>query len=277
LSEKEITDFLTSLAVEGRVSASTQSQALSALLFLYQDVLQVELAWLDRIVRAKRPVRLPVVLSREEVASVLGHLSGTASLMGRLLYGSGLRVMECVRLRVMDVDFARNEITVRQGKGRKDRRTILPVSLKEPLRLHLERVGRLYTQDVRGGGAMIELPSVLEKQSPRASSHWAWQWIFPAPRTYLHRETGQRRRHHIHESCIQRAVKIAVLKAGIVKPATCHSLRHSFATHLLEDGYDIRTIQELLGHSDVTTTLLYTQVESRGGHGTRSPLDRDHG
>ena len=273
LAEEEIRRFVTSLAVEGRVSASTQNQALSSLLFLYQEVLGVELAWMDGIARAKRPERVPVVLSREEIASILRHLGGPAWIMGTLLYGSGLRVSECVRLRVKDVDFARKEIAVRDGKGSKDRRTILPECVKEPLRRHLESVGRIYMSDLEDGGGMVELPFALGRSNPGASRQWAWQWVFPSPRPYRHRETGQRRRHHMHESSIQRAVKTAVLKAGILKPATCHSLRHSFATHLLEDGHDIRTIQELLGHRDVTTTLIYTHVRNRSEEGIRSPLE----
>ncbi|HEY7729240.1 MAG TPA: integron integrase [Candidatus Eisenbacteria bacterium] len=273
LGEQEISAFLTHLAVSAKVSASTQNQALSALLFLYRDVLARDLEWLDGVVRAKRPVRLPVVLSRAEAAALLGHLHGVPRLMASLLYGSGLRLLECCRLRVKDVDFDRREITVRDGKGRKDRVTMLPAGLAAPLAAQIERVRRQHAEDLRAGAGSVELPGALDRKYPRAAWEVGWQWVFPATRFYRHAETGRRRRHHLHESVLQRAVRQAALRAGIAKPATCHTLRHSFATHLLEAGYDIRTIQELLGHREVSTTMIYAHVLNRGGRGVRSPLD----
>jgi integron integrase len=275
MGEAEITVFLTHLAVRARVSASTQNQALSALLFLYRDVLRRDLEWLDGIVRAKRPARLPVVLSRREVVALLSGLRGTPWLMASLLYGSGLRLLECCQLRVKDVDFDRCEITVRDGKGRKDRATLFPNRLHGPLAAHLERVSQLHAADLREGAGSVELPAALEHKYPRAPWDWAWQWVFPATRPYRDPATGRRRRHHLHESVLQRAVREAALRARIAKPASCHSLRHSFATHLLESGYDIRTIQELLGHRDVSTTMIYTHVLNRGGRGVWSPLDAE--
>jgi integron integrase len=274
MGEAEISRFLSSLATQGGVSASTLNQALSALLFLYTEVLGRELRWLDNIVYARRPVRLPVVLSRAEVAAVLGHLRGTPWLMASLLYGAGLRLLECCRLRVKDVDLDRGELLVRDGKGRKDRLTLIPGRLAGTLAAHLENVRRLHQWDLRAGAGSVELPHALRAKYPRAAREWPWQWVFPATRLYVDRETGERRRHHLHESVLQRAVKDAVRAAGIPKPASCHTLRHSFATHLLESGYDIRTIQELLGHRDVNTTMVYTHVLRRpGGRGVRSPLD----
>lgn len=270
----EVTRFLSTLATRRHVSASTQKQALSALLFLYKEVLGRKLAWLDDIVRPKPAVRLPLVLSREEVAAVLGHLHGTRWLMASLLYGSGLRLLECCHLRVKDVDLGRGELTVRDGKGHKDRVTLLPDTLRGPLAAHLAQVRRQHEEDIRTGAGSVELPYALQVKYPRAAWDWSWQWVFPATRYYVDRETGLRRRHHLHESVLQRAVKDAVRAAGISKPASCHAFRHAFATHLLEDGYDIRTIQELLGHSDVSTTMVYTHVRNRGGRGVRSPLDR---
>ncbi len=270
----EITSFLTDLAVRGKVSASTQNQALSAILFLYRDVLGAEVAWMDEIVRAKRPVRLPVVLTREEVAATLGQLSGTTWLMASLLYGSGLRLLECCRLRVKDVDLHRREIVVRDGKGQKDRVTLLPDRVIPPLATHLERVRLRHEEDLRNGAGSVELPDAIARKYPCAPWDWSWQWVFPATRFYRDAATGRVRRHHLHESVLQRAVREAVVRARIAKPASCHTLRHSFATHLLEAGYDIRTIQELLGHRDVTTTMIYTHVLNRGGRGVRSPLDR---
>jgi integron integrase len=274
LGEAEVTRFLTSLAVDGRVTASTQNQALAAILFLYRDVLNRDLDWLQGVVRAKRPVKLPVVLTREEVQAVLGNLHGTLWLQASLLYGAGLRLMECARLRVKDIDFARGQITVRQGKGGKDRVTILPDKVRAPLAEHLERVRRLHQEDLGKGLGRVELPHALAKKYPNADREWGWQWLFPATRFYVDDATGLARRHHLHESVLQRAVKVAVRKARITQPASCHTLRHSFATHLLEAGQDIRTIQELLGHTDVSTTLIYTHVLNRGGLGVRSPLDR---
>jgi len=274
MGEGEVTAFLSSLATDRHLSASSQNQALGAILFLYREVLGRELAWLDDVVRAKRPVRLPVVLSRQEVRAVLDRLDGVPKLMASLLYGAGLRLLECARLRVKDVDFDRNEVVVRAGKGDKDRVTMLPASAKHDLSRHLEQTKRQHEQDLRLGAGWVELPGALGRKYPNAGREWAWQWVFPATRSYFHHATAQRRRHHLHESVLQRALKLAVARAGLTKPATCHSLRHSFATHLLEDGYDIRTVQELLGHRDVTTTMVYTHVLNRGGRGVLSPADR---
>ena len=270
----EVTAFLTSLAVHDRVAASTQNQALSALLFLYREVLGVELPWLDDVVRAKRPLRLPVVLTRDDVRAVLQRLDGVPRLMALLLYGAGLRLLECCRLRVKDVDFATNQIVIRDGKGRKDRVTMLPAAVKAALTAHLEGAHDQHQADLRHGAGWVELPGALLRKYPNAGRDWGWQWVFPATRFYVDRVTGQRRRHHLHESVLQRAVKDAVRGAGLAKPATCHTFRHSFATHLLEDGHDIRTVQELLGHRDVTTTMIYTHVLNRGPGGVGSPADR---
>jgi integron integrase len=270
----EIESFLTGLAVHGNVSASTQNQALSALLFLYKQVLGVELPWLDGISRARKPQRLPVVLTRAEVAALLGELAGTPWLMASLLYGSGLRLMECVRLRVKDVDFGQSELTVRQGKGGKDRRTMLPSTPIAPLQAQLDEARRIHQRDLDAGFGRVWLPDALARKYPRADAEWGWQYVFPASARSHDPRDGQERRHHLDESRLQRAVKQARLRAGLAKPATCHTLRHSFATHLLEDGYDLRTIQELLGHADVSTTQIYTHVLNRGGRGVVSPLDR---
>lgn len=270
----EIESFLTGLAVHGNVSASTQNQALSALLFLYKQVLGVELPWLDGISRAKKPQRLPVVLTRSEVAALLGELTGTPWLMASLLYGSGLRLMECVRLRVKDVDFGKSELTVRQGKGGKDRRTMLPSTLIAPLQAQLDEARRIHQRDLDAGFGRVWLPDALARKYSRAEAEWGWQYVFPASARSHDPRDGQERRHHVDESRLQRAVKQARLRARLAKPATCHTLRHSFATHLLEDGYDLRTIQELLGHADVSTTQIYTHVLNRGGRGVVSPLDR---
>ncbi len=274
LGAQEVTAFLSRLATEDRVAASTQNQALAALLFLYRDVLGVDLPWLDGLVRARRPQRLPTVLTRDEVSRVLSRLEGTPRLMAGLLYGAGLRLMECCRLRVKDLDFERHQVTVREGKGDKDRPAILPACLAPALRAHLERWAADHEAERRGGGGWVELPHALERKLPNAGQSWPWQWVFPATRTYTHPETGQRRRHHLHETVIQGAVHDAVRAAGLQKRATCHTLRHSFATHLLEDGYDIRTVQDLLGHADVSTTMIYTHVLNRGPAGVRSPADR---
>lgn len=273
MGEREVTEFLTHLAVRRRVSASTQNQALAALLFLYRHVLGRELPWMEEIVRAKRPEHLPVVLTRGEAEILLRHLDGVFWIIAALLYGSGLRLMECLRLRVKDVDFTLGQITVREGKGRKDRVTMLPVRVQEPLRAHLERVRRQHDADLQAGKGFVELPQAIRRKYPHAARAWGWQWIFPASRHYRDRETDEQRRHHLHESWVQRKMREAVRAAGITKPAGAHSLRHSFATRLLESGYDIRTIQELLGHSDVSTTMIYTHVLNRGGRGVRSPLD----
>ena len=270
----EVTRFLSDLAIQRNVAASTQNQALSALLFLYREVLDQELPWLDEIVRAKSRERIPVVLTREEVQSVLDALDGPTRLAALLLYGAGLRLLEALRLRVKDVDFARNQITVRSGKGDKDRVTMLPAAAGRDLAKHLETVRDQHDADLRAGAGWVELPWALARKYPRAGREWIWQWIFPATRTYLHRETHQRRRHHLHESVLQRAVKEAVRSKDIPKRATCHTFRHSFATHLLEDGADIRTVQQLLGHRDISTTMIYTHVLNRGPAGVLSPADR---
>ena len=274
MGENEVRAFLSDLAVRQRVSASTQNQAFSALLFLYRDVLGQALDGLRDGVRAKRPEHLPVVLTPDEVRAVLRHLCGAPWLMAALIYGSGLRILECARLRVKDLDFTRGEITVRDGKGRKDRVTLLPARLHEPLGQHLDRVRALHAADLGRGGGRVALPEALARKYPNADVDWAWQWVFPATRTYQDPRLARRCRHHLHETVLQRAFHQAVRSAGIAKHATCHSLRHSFATHLLEAGYDIRTIQELLGHNDVSTTMIYTHVLNRGGLGVRSPLDR---
>jgi integron integrase len=274
MGAEEVTRFLSSLALHGHVSASTQNQALSAILFLYQEVLRQNLPWLDGIVRAKRSVRLPVVLTRDEVQAVLSQLRGTSRLIATLLYGAGLRLLECARLRVKDVDFATNQILVRGGKGDKDRVTLLPASVKADLVRHLVAARRQHEADLCLNAGWVALPGALDRKYPNAGREWAWQWVFPATRIYVDRETAKRHRHHYHESAIQRVVKEAVRRSGIAKPATCHTFRHSFATHLLEDGYDIRTVQELLGHKDVTTTMIYTHVLNRGPSAVRSPADR---
>jgi integron integrase len=268
-----VTRFLSRLAVNDRVAASTQNQAFSALLFLFRHVLKRKLEGLDQIERARRPARAPQVLARAEVTAILGRLRGTPWLMASLMYGCGLRLLECCRLRVKDIDFARGEMTVRDGKGAKDRVTVLPARLAEPLHRHLARVRRLHQQDLGRGLGRVALPHAFERKDPGACRQWAWQWVFPAQRFHLDESAGDRRRHHLHESVVQRAFKDALQASGIAKRASCHTLRHSFATHLLEDGYDVRTIQELLGHSDVSTTMIYTHVLNRGGRGVRSPLD----
>jgi len=273
MGEGEVNQFLTHLAVQGRVSASTQNQALAALLFLYGSVLRRPLGQIEGVVRARRPRRLPVVLSRQEVRTVLDGLDGTPGLVCALLYGSGLRLLECLRLRVKDIDFQRREITVRDGKGGKDRVTMLPAAVTAQLQAHLERVRRPHTRDLSRGLGRVPLPDALARKYPGADRQWAWQWVFPASSHYVDPQTGVRHRHHLHESVVQRAVKEAVRRAGVTRPASCHSFRHSFATHLLEDGYDIRTVQELLGHKDVKTTMVYTHVLNRGGRGVRSPMD----
>jgi integron integrase len=274
MGETEIAAFLTSLASESHVSASTQNQALNALLFLYREVLRKEIGYVSGVVRAKRPKRLPVVLTRQEVRSILGFLDGTEWIMAMLLYGAGLRLTECLRLRVKDIDFSRNELLVRSGKGEKDRVTMLPAIVKDPLRKHLEWVREQYETDLNSGAAGVLLPHALARKYSNAAKDWAWYWVFPASKLYVDSRSGSKWRYHLHESVLQKAVKEAVGKAGLSKPASCHTLRHSFATHLLEDGYDIRTIQELLGHQDVSTTMIYTHVLNRGGSGVASPADR---
>lgn len=269
----EVEAFLTHLAVAGKVAASTQNQAKSALLFLYKEVLEIDLPWLNNVERAKAPKRLPVVLTRDEVQAVLSRLDGTHWLIASLLYGSGLRIMEGVRLRVKDVELSRREILVRDGKGFKDRVTMLPESLLNPLKAHLQRVKVLHDQDLAGGYGAVYLPYALEKKYPGAAREWAWQYVFPSASLAVDPRTGDTRRHHLQDQAVQRAVKQAVRAAGLTKPATPHTFRHSFATHLLEGGYDIRTVQELLGHSDVSTTMIYTHVLNKGGKGVQSPLD----
>lgn len=273
MAEAEITAFLTHLAVQGNVAASTQNQALSALLFLYKEVLQRKIGWLDKVERAKKPVRLPVVLTRAEMRTVFFHLHGTMKLMAGLLYGSGLRLMECVRLRVKDVDLGYLTITVRDPKGGRDRITMLPTNLVQALQRHLLKRRSLHEQDLADGFGSVHLPHALARKYPNADRQWMWQYVFASPRLSTDPRSGAKQRHHIAESILQRALKEAVSQAGINKPATCHTLRHSFATHLLEKGSDIRTVQELLGHKDVSTTMIYTHVLNRPGIGVKSPLD----
>lgn len=274
LGEAEVTAFLSHLAAERNVAASTQNQALAALLFLYKQVLGRDLGWFDDLVRAKRPVRMPVVLSRGEVKALLAQLRGAPRLMASLLYGGGLRLMECLRLRVKDVDFAYRQILVRDGKGAKDRVTMLPDVAVQPLHAQLGEVKRLQEIDLREGFGEVHLPYALARKYPRAGYEWGWQYVFPASRRSADPDDGVIRRHHLDESVPARALKEARRDAGIAKPVSAHTLRHSFATHLLESGYDIRTVQELLGHSDVSTTMIYTHVLNKGGRGVKSPLDR---
>lgn len=273
MGASEVTAFLTHLAVVGQVSSSTQNQALSAILFLYREVLGIELPWLNDVVRAKLPQRLPMVLTRSEVRAILDRLSDDYALMGQLLYGTGMRLMECVRLRVKDVDFERLEILIRDGKGAKDRITMLPGSIVPLLQAHLLKRRALFDDDGRAGKVSVYLPDALAVKYPNAPQEWGWQYVFPAGKFSVDPRSGIERRHHVDEKLLQRAVKRAVHAADIAKPATPHTLRHSFATHLLEAGYDIRTIQELLGHKDVQTTMIYTHVLNKGGRGVKSPLD----
>lgn len=270
----EVEKFLTHLATDRNVTASTQNQALAAILFLYREVLKIELPWLDDMQRAKKPARLPVVLTRAEVRGVLSHLDGMMGLMAALLYGSGLRLMECVRLRVKDVEFDYKQLVVRDGKGGKDRVTMLSDNLVDPLKQQIERARVIHEQDLREGFGAVYLPFALERKYPNAPREWAWQYVFPATHRSVDPRTNIERRHHIDEKRLQRAMKNAVRAASIHKPASCHTLRHSFATHLLENGYDIRTVQELLGHTDVATTMIYTHVLNKGALGVNSPLDR---
>lgn len=269
----EVEAFLTHLAVEGNVAAATQNQALSALLFLYREVLGIDLPWLDNVTRAKRPQRMPVVLTREETHAVLDRITGVYGLMARLLYGTGMRLMECVRLRVKDVDFARREILIRDGKGAKDRVTMLPDSVVLSLQAHLQQRRVLFEDDGQVGKAGVYMPDALSRKYPGSPTEWGWQYIFPSGSYSVDPRSGVERRHHLDEKLLQRAMKRAVHASGLAKPATPHTLRHSFATHLLEGGYDIRTVQELLGHKDVATTMIYTHVLNKGGRGVTSPLD----
>ena len=274
LGAPDVTAFLTHLAREREVSASTQNQALSALLFLYGRVLEVKLPWMDGIERAKRPVRVPVVLTVDEVRALLARLEGTKWLMASLLYGAGLRLRECLKLRVKDVDFGYRQITVRDGKGGKDRVTMLPAGLVEPLRGQLARIKTLHERDLAEGYGEVELPNALERKYPNACREWAWQYVFPSRKLSADPRSGVIRRHHVYDDVLPRAIGQASREAGIAKPVGSHTLRHSFATHLLQAGYDIRTVQELLGHKDVSTTMLYTHVLNKGGRGVASPLDR---
>ncbi|GAB3554070.1 class 1 integron integrase IntI1 [Noviherbaspirillum agri] len=270
----EVQSFLSYLANERKIAASTHKQALCALLFLYKQVLQVELPWMEQLHRPTRPPKRPTVLTPAEVGAVLDRMSGTHALIARVLYGTGMRLMECMTLRVKDVDFERREITVRDGKGSKDRVTMLPLTLVVPLREQIAAARALFDADRAAQRMGVMLPDALERKYPRASVQWGWFWLFPSDHESTDPRSGVVRRHHMYEQTLQRAIKRAVAAAGLTKPATTHTLRHSFATHLLESGYDIRTVQELLGHADVSTTMIYTHVLNRGGRGVVSPIDR---
>lgn len=274
LGSPHVLQFLTQLAEVDEVSAATQNQALAALVFFYAEVLNLPLGRLQNIPRARRPTRLPVVMTHDEVRRVLGQLDGVWLLLGSLLYGSGLRLSECVGLRVKDIDLGGKQVMVRRGKGQKDRVAPLPESLSEPLAEHLRKVRDLHESDLARGAGYVALPNALSTKYPRAAREWPWQWVFPATRTHIDSVRGERRRHHLHETALQRAVKAAAAKSGVSKPVSCHTFRHSFATHLLESGYDVRTIQKLLGHRDLRTTMVYTHVLQRGPLGVESPLDR---
>lgn len=273
LGARELETFLSRMAVDGKVAASTQNQALAAILFLYRDVLRQRLDWMEDVIRAKKPRRLPTVLARSEVQGLLAQMDGRPRLLASVLYGTGLRLLECLRLRVKDVDFARNEITVRNGKGGKDRRTLLPRALVEPLQQEIERARTLHAQDLAAGFGMVYLPYALDRKYRNANREFGWQYVFPALNRSVDPRDDVERRHHVSEGSVSRALKQARERAGISKPVTAHTLRHSFATHLLESGYDIRTIQELLGHKDLATTQIYTHVLNRGASGVLSPLD----
>ena len=273
MGEAEIAAFLNHLANEGQVSAATQNQALSALLFLFNIVLEKPLGTFEGLQRVKRPPKLPTVLSKPEVKAVLHELAGPYRLMGDLLYGSGLRLMECLRLRVKDVDFYQHQITLREGKGGKERVTMLPTLVIPALKAHLEGVKAAHDRELAAGGGTVWLPEAYERKNPAAARQWAWQWVFPAEKRSVNPVSGELHRHHVGEKNLQNAVKVAVKRSGITKPASPHTFRHSFATHLLEAGYDIRTVQELLGHSDVSTTMIYTHVLNKPGLAVRSPLD----
>ena len=273
MAEQEIEAFLSHLAIQKNVSASTQNQAFNALLFLYRHVLGIELKEQIDAVRAKRPSRLPTVFSTSEVSRALDAMTGTQKLIGKLLYGSGLRLMECLRLRVKDLDFTLNQVMVRDGKGAKDRITIFPDQIKPAVREHLERVKLMHQRDLAAGFGEVYLPNALARKYPNAGKQWGWQYVFPSEKLSTDPRSGKLRRHHLDPSTSRKAVKSALKLAGIHKPANCHAFRHSFATHLLSEGYDIRTVQELLGHKDVSTTMIYTHVLNRGGKGVRSPLD----
>lgn len=273
MGERQITQFLTHLAVDKHVAASTQNQAFSALLFLYQQVLERKLDFIDNVQRVTRPSKLPVVFTPSEARSVLAHLKGDYRLMAELLYGSGLRLMECLRLRVKDIDFGYGHITVRDGKGLRDRITVLPEQLRQPLRRHLERTREIHQRDLADGNGRVYLPFALDQKYRKANRSWPWQYVFPAEKLSNDPRSGEKRRHHTMENNLQKAVKIAIQRSGIRKTGSCHTFRHSFATHLLENGQDIRTVQELLGHKDVSTTMIYTHVLNKPGLAVRSPLD----
>lgn len=273
MGKLQIELFLTHLAVKRNVSASTQNQALNAILFMYRQVLQIDVPWLEDVTRAKKPTRLPVVLSVAEVNAVLTSMDGVRGLVAQLLYGTGMRLMECLRLRVKDIDFSRKEIIVRQGKGGKDRVTMLPEKVITALYVHLERVKSLHEKDLLEGYGCVYLPFALERKYPHACRDWGWQYVFPSANIARDPRSDRMARHHLSSQSIQRAIKQAIRQAKINKPASTHTLRHSFATHLLESGYDIRTVQELLGHKDVSTTMIYTHVLNIGGRGVKSPLD----
>ncbi len=273
LGREHVEEFLSSLAIVSNVSASTQNQALAAISFLYRDVLSIPLEDSEALARAKRPVRLPVVLTRDEILRLLSEMEGTPQLVAMLLYGAGMRVLECLELRVKDIDFGGKQILIRGGKGNKDRLTMLPTAAESRLGDHLDDVRLTHARDLRRGGGRVEIPGALARKYPKASTEFRWQWVFPATRTHVDIVTRELRRHHLHVTVIQRAVAEAVRSAGLMKRATCHTFRHSFATHLIEDGYDIRTVQELLGHSDVRSTMIYTHVLNKGGRGVRSPID----
>ena len=274
MGEKEINAFLKHLAVNRNVTASTQTQALSAILFLYKEVLEGEIGFIENIYRAKKPRRLPVVFTRQEIREIMQYLSGEKWLMANIIYGAGLRLMECLRLRVKDIDFSYNQITVRDGKGQQDRITMLPESIKHPLKKHIEKVWRIHQKDLKEGYGSVYMPYALSRKYRNADREWGWQYIFPSRNRSVDPRSDKVRRHHLNQQVLQRTIKVAIRKAAINKQGSSHSLRHSFATHLLEDGYDIRSIQELLGHKDVKTTMIYTHVLRRGGQGVKSPADR---
>ncbi len=273
MAESEINAFLTHLAVKEHVSSSTQNQALCAIIFLYKYVLDRKIGDIGEVIRARKPVRLPVVMTKSEVKAVLENLKDYKWIIAHLMYGAGLRLMECLRLRVQDLDFNQNQITVRDGKGDKDRVTMFPESVKKPLTEHLNKVKKIHESDIANGFGRVLLPDALARKYPNASKEWRWQWVFPQNALWHNVKTGEHGRHHVHETLVQKLVKDAVTKAGLVKRATCHTFRHSFATHLLEDGYDIRTVQELLGHKDLKTTMIYTHVLNKGPSAVRSPAD----
>jgi integron integrase len=274
MGEREINAFLTHLAVEQHVSASTQNQALAGLLFLYRNVVGYDVGDLGGVIRARKPKRIPVVMTRDEVRVVLAAMDGETRLMASLMYGTGMRLMECLRLRVLDIDFAKHEIAVRDGKGGKDRVTMLPESVVPALRAQLRHAQAVHKRDLSDGWGRVVLPDALDRKYPHAASEWRWQWAFPQQKRWSNAQTGVQGRHHVHETILQRSVKEAVRRAGVTKHVGCHTFRHSFATHLLEAGYDIRTIQELLGHKDLSTTMIYTHVLNKGGLGVKSPFDR---